>query len=446
MSKKVVAIIGRPNVGKSTFFNMLVGENLSITSDEAGVTRDRVFADATWRGVKFQLVDTGGIEPVTDNVIMKSMRRQAELAMDMADVILFVTDFRTGLTPVDEEIAQMLRKTKKPVILVCNKVDTVGAPPDDIYEFYSLGLGEPYSVSSIAKLGVGEVLDAVYYRFGEIEESAEEDENIKVAIIGKPNVGKSSLTNAILGEERAIVSDIAGTTRDAIDTKFENKFGKYTIIDTAGIRKRNKIYDNVEKYSIIKAKSAIDRADVALIVIDATEGVTEQDEKIAGFAHEKGKAMIIVINKWDLIEKDNSTLKEYTKKVREHFKFMSYAPIITLSAVTGQRLDKLFELIEKVYKANNFRVTTGVLNDVIIEAMAIHPAPTDKGRRLKIYYSTQVKSAPPTFVLFVNNKDLAHFSYIRYLENELRKRFDLEGTPINIIVREKDKKDKKEDN
>lgn len=441
MSKKVVAIIGRPNVGKSTFFNMLVGENLSITSDEAGVTRDRVFADATWRGVKFQLVDTGGIEPVTDNVIVKSMRRQAELAMDMADVILFVTDLKSGLTPVDEEIAQMLRKTKKPIILVCNKVDTVGAPPDDIYELYNLGLGEPYPVSSIAKLGVGEVLDAVYYSFGDVESSEEEEQDIKVAIIGKPNVGKSSLTNAILGEERAIVSDVAGTTRDAIDTRFENKFGKYTIIDTAGIRRKNKIYDNIEKYSIIKAKSAIDRADVALIVIDATEGVTEQDEKIAGFAHEKGKAMIIVINKWDLIDKDNSTLKEYTKKVREHFKFMSYAPIITLSAKTHQRLDKLFELIQKVRAANNFRVTTGVLNDVIIEAMAIHPAPTDKGRRLKIYYSTQVKSAPPTFVLFVNNKDLAHFSYTRYLENEIRKRFDLEGTPINIIVREKGKKE-----
>ena len=441
MSKKVVAIIGRPNVGKSTFFNMLVGENLSITSDEAGVTRDRVFADVTWRGVKFQLVDTGGIEPVTDNVIVKSMRRQAELAMDMADVILFVTDLKSGLTPVDEEIAQMLRKTKKPIILVCNKVDTVGAPPDDIYELYNLGLGEPYPVSSIAKLGVGEVLDAVYYSFGDVESSEEEEQDIKVAIIGKPNVGKSSLTNAILGEERAIVSDVAGTTRDAIDTKFENKFGKYTIIDTAGIRRKNKIYDNIEKYSIIKAKSAIDRADVALIVIDATEGVTEQDEKIAGFAHEKGKAMIIVINKWDLIDKDNSTLKEYTRKVREHFKFMSYAPIITLSAKTYQRLDKLFELIQKVHTANNFRVTTGVLNDVIIEAMAIHPAPTDKGRRLKIYYSTQVKSAPPTFVLFVNNKDLAHFSYTRYLENEIRKRFDLEGTPINIIVREKGKKE-----
>lgn len=441
MSKKVVAIIGRPNVGKSTFFNMLVGENLSITSDEAGVTRDRVFADATWRGVKFQLVDTGGIEPVTDNVIVKSMRRQAELAMDMADVILFVTDLKSGLTPVDEEIAQMLRKTKKPIILVCNKVDTVGAPPDDIYELYNLGLGEPYPVSSIAKLGVGEVLDAVYYSFGDVESSEEEEQDIKVAIIGKPNVGKSSLTNAILGEERAIVSDVAGTTRDAIDTRFENKFGKYTIIDTAGIRRKNKIYDNIEKYSIIKAKSAIDRADVALIAIDATEGVTEQDEKIAGFAHEKGKAMIIVINKWDLIDKDNSTLKEYTKKVREHFKFMPYAPIITLSAKTHQRLDKLFELIQKVHAANNFRVTTGVLNDVIIEAMAIHPAPTDKGRRLKIYYSTQVKSAPPTFVLFVNNKDLAHFSYIRYLENEIRKRFDLEGTPINIIVREKGKKE-----
>lgn len=441
MSKKVVAIIGRPNVGKSTFFNMLVGENLSITSDQPGVTRDRIFADVEWRGTKFQLVDTGGIEEVTDDVIVKSMRRQAELAMDMADVILFVTDLKSGITPVDNEIAQMLRRTRKPVVLVCNKVDTVGAPPDEIYELYNLGLGEPYAISSIAKLGIGEVLDAVYDNFGQMQELEEEEKDIKVAIIGKPNVGKSSLTNAILGEERAIVSSVAGTTRDAIDTEFENKFGKYTIIDTAGIRRKNKIYDDIEKYSIIKAKSAIDRADVALIVIDATEGVTEQDEKIAGFAHEKGKAMVIVINKWDLIDKDNTTLKEYTKKVREHFKFMSYAPIITLSAVTGQRIEKLFEIINKAYAANNFRVTTGVLNDVIIEAMALHPAPTDKGRRLKIYYSTQVKAAPPTFVLFVNNKDLAHFSYIRYLENELRKRFDLEGTPINIIVREKGKKE-----
>jgi len=441
MSKKVVAIIGRPNVGKSTFFNMLVGENLSITSDEPGVTRDRIFADVEWRGTKFQLVDTGGIEEVTEDVIVKSMRRQAELAMDMADVILFVTDLKTGVTATDMEIAQMLRRTNKPIVLVCNKVDNVGAPPDDIYELYNLGLGEPYAVSSIAKLGVGEVLDAIYDNFTGDITAREEEKDIKVAIIGKPNVGKSSLTNAILGEERAIVSNVAGTTRDAIDTPFENKHGKYTFIDTAGIRKKNKIYDDIEKYSIIKAKSAIDRADVALIVIDATEGVTEQDEKIAGFAHEKGKAMIIVVNKWDLLEKTDMTLNQYCKKVREHFKFMSYAPIITLSAKTHQRIDKLFEVINKAHAANNLRITTGVLNDVIIEAMAIHPAPTDKGRRLKIYYATEVKVAPPTFVLFVNNKDLAHFSYIRYLENELRKRFDLEGTPINIIVREKGKKE-----
>lgn len=441
MSKKVVAIIGKPNVGKSTFFNMLVGEKLSITSDVAGVTRDRIFADVSWRDVVFQLVDTGGIEDVEQDVISKSMRRQAELAMDMADVILFVTDIKSGVTATDMEIAQILRRTRKPVILVCNKVDNVGAPPDEIYELYNLGFGEPYPVSAIAKLGIGEVLDAIYDNFnGEIC-NEESEENIKVAIIGKPNVGKSSLTNKILKEERAIVSNIAGTTRDAIDTPFENEYGKYTFIDTAGIRKKNKIYDDIEKYSIIKAKSAIDRANVALIVIDATEGVTDQDEKIAGFAHEKGKAMIIVVNKWDLVDKESVTLKEYTKKIRENFKFMSYAPIITLSALTGQRIDKLFELINKVYNANNFRITTGVLNDVVIEAMAMHPAPTDKGRRLKIYYSTQVKSAPPTFVLFVNNKELAHFSYIRYLENEIRKRFELEGTPINIIVREKGKKE-----
>lgn len=441
MAKKKVAIIGRPNVGKSTFFNMLTGEKLSITSDIPGVTRDRIFADVEWRGTEFQLIDTGGIEDVTDNIIVKSMRRQAELAMDMADVIVFVTDLKSGVTATDMEIAQMLRRTKKPIILVCNKVDTVGAPPDDIYELYNLGLGEPYPVSSIAKLGVGEVLDAIYDNFGKVESNEEEEKRVNVAIIGKPNVGKSSLTNAILGEERVIVSDIAGTTRDATDTEFENSYGKYTFIDTAGIRRKNKIYDDIEKYSIIKAKSAIDRADVALIVIDATQGVTEQDEKIAGFAHEKGKAMVIVVNKWDLVEKDNNTLKNYTKKIRENFKFMSYAPIITISALTGQRIDKLFEVINKVYAANNFRITTGVLNDVIIEAMAIHPAPTDKGRRLKIYYTTQVKSAPPTFVLFVNNSELAHFSYLRYLENELRKRFDLEGTPINIIVREKGKKE-----
>ncbi|MBR6688845.1 MAG: ribosome biogenesis GTPase Der [Clostridia bacterium] len=441
MSKKIVAIVGRPNVGKSTFFNVLAGEALSIVSDMPGVTRDRIYADCEWRGTSFQIIDTGGIEPKTDDVIYKGMRRQAELAMDMADVIVFVVDIRAGLVNQDLEVAEMLRRTKKPVILVCNKVDNVGAPPEDIYDFYNLGLGEPMAISAKAKLGIGDVLDAIYDAFGTIGEVEEDDDSIKVAIIGKPNAGKSSLVNKILNEERSIVSDVAGTTRDAVDSKFSNKYGNYVFIDTAGIRKKNKVYDEIEKYSIVKAMAAIDRADVAIIMIDAKEGVTDQDEKIAGYAHEKGKAMIIAVNKWDLIDHDEMTPAKYVKEVRKSFKFMGYAPVITISALTGQRVTGLFEMINKVNAANNLRVSTSVLNEVIMEAVAMTPPPTDKGRRLKIFYGTEVKAKPPTFVLFVNDKELAHFSYLRHLENVFRKYFDLEGTPINIVVRERGEKE-----
>ena len=441
MSKKTVAIIGRPNVGKSSFFNLLAGEKISIIEDTPGVTRDRIYADCEWRDIKFQIVDTGGIEPVSDDIIHVQMRRQAELAMDMADVIVFLTDMRAGVVASDLEIATMLRKTNKPVILVCNKVDNVGKAPDDIYEFYNLGLGEPFPISAKAKLGIGEVLDEIYDKLGDKEEVIEETDRIKVAIIGKPNVGKSSLVNRILGENRTIVSDEAGTTRDATDSYFENNHGKYLFIDTAGIRKKNKIYDKIEKYSIIKARAAIDKADVAVIVIDAREGVTSQDEKIAGYAVEKGKAMIIAINKWDLINKDETTLNEYTKHVRENFKFMSYAPMVTISAMTGQRVNNLFTMINKVNEANNLRISTSVLNEIIMEMIAITPPPTDKGKKLKIFYATEVKAKPPTFVVFVNDKKLAHFSYIRHMENTLRKNFDLEGTPINIIVRERGEKE-----
>ncbi len=441
MSKKIVAIVGRPNVGKSTFFNVLAGEALSIVSDMPGVTRDRIYADCEWRGTSFQIIDTGGIEPKTDDVIYKGMRRQAELAMDMADVIVFVVDIRAGLVNQDLEVAEMLRRTKKPVILVCNKVDNVGAPPEDIYDFYNLGLGEPMAISAKAKLGIGDVLDAIYDAFGTIGEVEDDDESIKVAIIGKPNAGKSSLVNKILNEERSIVSDVAGTTRDAVDSKFSNKYGNYVFIDTAGIRKKNKVYDEIEKYSIVKAMAAIDRADVAIIMIDAKEGVTDQDEKIAGYAHEKGKAMIIAVNKWDLIDHEEMTPAKYVKEVRKSFKFMGYAPVITISALTGQRVTGLFEMINKVYAANNLRVSTSVLNEVIMEAVAMTPPPTDKGRRLKIFYGTEVKAKPPTFVLFVNDKELAHFSYLRHLENVFRKYFDLEGTPINIVVRERGEKE-----
>lgn len=441
MVKPVVAIIGRPNVGKSTLFNVLIGEKLAIIEDRPGVTRDRIYADAEWCGKVFQVIDTGGIEPESDDIILKQMRRQAELAMDMADVIVFITDVKAGITVQDEEVAAILRRTKKPVILVCNKCDNVGTPPADIYEFYNLGIGEPMPISAKAKLGIGELLDEICNHFPSDLEESEEEDRINVAIIGKPNVGKSSLVNYILGEERTIVSDIAGTTRDAIDTPFENRYGKYTFIDTAGIRKKSKVYDKIEKYSVVKAQSAIDRADVCIIMIDATEGVTEQDEKIAGYAHEKGKAMIIAINKWDLINKGETTVDSYKKKMKEKFKFMSYAPIVFISTVTGQRVEKLFEVINKVYKASTFRVSTSVLNDVIIEALAVTPPNVEKGKRLKVYYVTQVKNKPPTFVAFVNDKELMHFSYMRYLENHIRKNFDLEGTPIVFLARGKNEKE-----
>lgn len=440
MPKKIVAIVGRPNVGKSTFFNVLAGEKISIIKDTPGVTRDRIYADCEWRGTKFQIIDTGGIEPVSDDIILKQMRRQAELAMDIADVIVFITDVTAGVTRSDEEVAQMLRHTKKPIILVCNKCDRVGAPPPEIYEFYNLGLGEPLAISAGKKLGIGEVLDEIYDNFENPEVELETEDTIKVAIIGKPNVGKSSLVNKILNEERVIVSNIAGTTRDAIDSHFKNEFGDYIFIDTAGIRRKNKVYDKLEKYSVLKAKAAIERANVCLLLIDATEGVTEQDEKIAGFAHEAGKGIIIVINKWDLIEKENHTLETYKKRVYEKLAYLSYAPILFISAETGQRVNKLYEMINEVDKNNALRVPTGLLNDMLAEAIAITQPPSDKGKRLKVYYMTQVSIRPPTFVVFVNSKELMHFSYVRYLENHLRKQFNFKGTPIHMIIRERKEK------
>ena len=439
MSKKVVAIVGRPNVGKSTLFNVLAGEKIAIIKDIPGVTRDRIYADCQWRGTTFQVIDTGGIEPESDDIILKQMRRQAEIAMDIADVIVFITDVKAGVTVSDEEVAQMLRKTKKPVILACNKCDRVGNPPDEIYEFYNLGLGEPYPISAGKKLGIGELLDAIYDKFDNVTEEIEDEETIRVAVIGKPNAGKSSLINKILGEERVIVSDIAGTTRDAIDTYFENSHGKYVFVDTAGIRRKNKVYDKLEKYSVLKAKSAIEKANVCLIMIDATEGVTEQDEKIAGLAHEGGKGVIIVVNKWDLVEKETNTMEKYKKQVYDKLAYLSYAPIIFISTVTGQRIDKLFDMINEVDKQNSQRIPTGLLNDVLADATTITQPPSDKGRRLKVYYMTQVSTRPPTFVIFVNSKELMHFSYVRYIENHLRKQFGFKGTPIHMIIRERKK-------
>ena len=442
MAKKVVAIVGRPNVGKSTLFNVLAGEKIAIIKDVPGVTRDRIYADCQWRGSTFQVIDTGGIEPESDDIILKQMRRQAELAMDIADVIVFITDVKAGVTVSDEEVAQMLRKTKKPVILVCNKCDRVGNPPDELYEFYNLGLGDPLPISAGKKLGIGELLDEIYDNFGEVTTEIEDDETIRVAVIGKPNAGKSSLINRILGEERVIVSDIAGTTRDAIDSYFENSHGKYIFVDTVGIRRKNKVYDQLEKYSVLKAKSAIEKANVCLIMIDATEGVTEQDEKIAGLAHEAGKGVIIVINKWDLVEKETYTLENYKKQVYDRLSYLTYAPIIFVSTVTGQRVDKLFEMINEVDKQNSQRVPTGLLNDVLADAITITQPPSDKGKRLKVYYMTQVSTRPPTFVIFVNSKELMHFSYVRYIENHLRKQFGFKGTPIHMIIRERKGDDK----
>ena len=441
MSKPVVAIIGRPNVGKSTFFNYIVGSRISIVEDTPGVTRDRIYAEANWRGRNFTLIDTGGIEPESEDIIISQMRDQADIAIDIADVIVFVTDIKQGITEADKEIALMLKKSKKPIVLVCNKADNFGKVTDDIYEFYNLGIGEPYAVSSVNAIGIGDVLDAIYEHFPEKDLNEDDDTVIKVAIIGKPNVGKSSLVNKILGENRVIVSNIAGTTRDAIDSSFENEFGKYVFIDTAGIRRKSKVKENLERYSVMRSLLAVERADVCILMIDANEGVTEQDAKIAGEAHEAGKGIIIAVNKWDEYEKENGTLEKYKKEVYSKLSYLSYAPMIFISAKTGQRVNKLYELINTVANQNAMRISTAVLNQVLNEAIAIVQPPTDKGKRLKIYYMTQGSTKPPTFVVFVNDKKLFHFSYERYLVNQLRKEFVLTGTPIRMIVREKKEKD-----
>ena len=441
MSKPTVAIVGRPNVGKSTFFNYIVGKRISIVEDTPGVTRDRVYAQGNWRGRNFTLVDTGGIEPESDDIILSQMREQANLAIAMADVIVFVTDLKQGVTAADSDIALMLKKSKKPIVLVCNKADNYGKIPDEIYEFYNLGLGEPHRVSAANAIGIGDVLDAIYEELPPEDGNENDDEVIKVAIIGKPNVGKSSLVNKILGENRVIVSNIAGTTRDAIDSEFENEFGKYVFIDTAGIRKKSKVSENLEKYSVMRSLLAVERADVCLLMIDANEGVTEQDTKIAGEAHEAGKGIIIVVNKWDEYEKNNGTVEQYKKDVYNKLSYLSYAPILFISAKTGQRVNKLFELINSVASQNALRVSTSVLNQVLNEAIAIVQPPTDKGKRLRIFYMTQATTKPPTFVVFVNDKDLFHFSYERYLINQIRKEFGLVGTPVRMIVREKNEKD-----
>ena len=440
MSKPMVAIVGRPNVGKSTFFNYIVGKRVSIVEDTPGVTRDRVYAEANWRGKEFTLIDTGGIEFDESNNILSQMKEQVDIAINMADVIVFLTDAKQGITASDKDIALILKKSKKPIILVCNKADKFGKDAPEIYEFYNLGLGEPFRVSSVNAIGIGDVLDEIYNNLPDTVKDLEEEKIVKVAVIGKPNVGKSSLVNKILGENRVIVSDIAGTTRDAIDSEFENEYGKYIFIDTAGVRRHSKIEENIEKYSVARTLLAIERADVCLMMIDAKEGITEQDTKIAGEAHEAGKGIIIVVNKWDEIEKENGTLEKYTKAVYDKVPYLAYAPIIFISAKTGQRVDKLFDLINKVAEQNSIRVSTSVLNDILNEAMAVVQPPTDKGRRLKIYYMTQASIKPPTFVVFVNDKKLFHFSYERYLINQLRKEFEFIGTPIRMMVREKREK------
>ena len=440
MSKPIVAIVGKPNVGKSRFFNYVVGQRISIVEDTPGVTRDRVYADTSWRDREFTLIDTAGIEPESDDVIISQMRNQANIAISVADVILFITDIKQGVTAVDSEIAMMLKKSNKPIVLACNKSDNYGEPPAEIYEFYNLGLGDPYPISAANAIGIGDLLDAIYEKLPPKSEDEFDSERIKVALIGKPNVGKSSLLNRILGEERSIVSNIAGTTRDAIDSEFENEFGKYTFIDTAGVRRKAKVNESIEKFSVMRTLFAIERADVCVLLIDATEGVTDQDAKVLGEAHEAGKGIIIAVNKWDAIEKENGTLEEYKKDVYNKLGYATYAPMIFISAKTGQRVNKLFEMINNVYEQNSLRVTTAVINEVINEAIAVVQPPSDKGKRLKILYGTQASTKPPTFVIFVNNKDLFHFSYQRYLINCFRNNFGLEGTPVRIIVREKGEK------
>lgn len=437
MAKPIIAIVGRPNVGKSTLFNKLTGKRLAIVEDTPGVTRDRIYCECEWLNHTVMLVDTGGIEPKTDDNILSKMRAQANIAIESADVIILVTDLRSGVTANDADIASMLLKSGKPVVLCVNKCDRIGEPPPEFYEFYNLGLGDPFPVSSVHGNGTGDLLDECFKYIDFDKEDELDDDTIKVAIIGKPNVGKSSLVNKVAGEERVIVADMAGTTRDATDTEVENEFGKFVLIDTAGIRRKSRVDDSVEKYSVLRSYMAVDRSDVCVIIIDATEGFTEQDSKVAGYAHEQGKACVIAINKWDAIEKETNTMNEFTKKLQTDFSFMSYAPFVFISAKTGQRINKLFELIVSTHQQNSRRISTGMLNDMLAYATAKVQPPSDKGKRLKIYYMTQASTNPPTFVTFCNRSDLFHFSYQRYLENQIRETFGLTGTPIKMVIRER---------
>lgn len=441
MGKAILAIVGRPNVGKSTLFNTLAGEKISIVEDHPGVTRDRIYADVTWLNHSFSMIDTGGIEMDSKDKMLKHMREQADIAIDTADVILFLVDVRQGLVDADFKVADMLRKSGKPVILVVNKVDNFEKYMPDVYEFYNLGIGDPHPISAASKLGIGDMLDAVMELFDLEKIEEEEDDRPKIAIVGKPNAGKSSLINNLLGENRVIVSDVAGTTRDAIDTEIVYNGTEYVFIDTAGLRRKSKIKENIERYSIIRTVAAIERSDVVILMIDATEGVSEQDAKIAGIAHDRGRGLIIAVNKWDAIEKDNHTVKEYTKKVRDILAFVPYAEIIFISALTGQRTKKIFDLLETVIENHAMRIQTGVLNEILMEAVALQQPPSDKGKRLKLFYMTQVSTKPPTFVLFVNKKELMHFSYQRYIENRIRDTFGFMGTPIRIFIRERKEKE-----
>ena len=441
MSKPVVAIVGRPNVGKSTLFNVIAGDTISIVKDTPGVTRDRIYADCTWLDMNFTLIDTGGIEPESQDVILSQMREQAEIAIASADVIIFIVDVRQGLQDADSKVADMLRRSRKPVVLAVNKVDSMAKFGNDVYEFYNLGIGDPLPVSAASRLGIGDLLDAVAKYFDAEKMEEEEDDRPRIAVVGKPNVGKSSLINKLLGENRVIVSDIAGTTRDAVDTEIVHNGTSYVFIDTAGLRRKNKIKEELERYSIIRTVTAVERADIVVVVIDASEGMTEQDAKIAGIAHERGKGVIVAVNKWDAVEKNDKTIYQYTNKLKEVLSFMPYAEYIFISAATGQRLGKLFDLIDTVRQNQNLRVATGVLNEIITEAVAMQQPPSDKGKRLKIYYGTQVAVKPPTFVIFVNNKELMHFSYTRYLENQIRSAFGFRGTPLKFLIRERKVKD-----
>ncbi|MGN0372295.1 MAG: ribosome biogenesis GTPase Der [Enterocloster sp.] len=441
MSKPVVAIVGRPNVGKSTLFNVIAGDTISIVKDTPGVTRDRIYADCSWLDMKFTMIDTGGIEPDSSDIILSQMREQAEIAIATADVIVFIVDVRQGLVDADSKVADMLRKSRKPVVLAVNKVDSMEKFGNDVYEFYNLGIGDPIPVSAASRLGIGDLLDEVVKHFDTSQMEEEEDDRPRIAVVGKPNVGKSSIINKLLGENRVIVSDIAGTTRDAVDTEIIHNGTPYVFIDTAGLRRKNKIKEEIERYSIIRTVTAVERADIVVVVIDAKEGVTEQDAKIAGIAHERGKGVIVAVNKWDAVEKNDKTIYQYTNKIKETLAFMPYAEYIFISAATGQRLPKLFDMIDAVRQNQNLRVATGVLNEIISEAVAMQQPPSDKGKRLKIYYVTQVAVKPPTFVVFVNDKELMHFSYTRYLENQIRNAFGFRGTSLKFIVRERKEKE-----